>query len=118
MRSKSPTKNATANVTDPISAMLKIKAGLAYLNDDKKPLKIMFAPDAIRDITLQIDDPERFTAEVLGRDSKNRTSGQGSSGGGGHALHGAVPLAISLGDGGPNVEIKIAAKVFDNTRPK
>src|SRR3989338_4069110 len=67
-------KNSSlANVTDPISAMLKVKTGLAYLQNSE-PLKLLFAPDAIRDATINIDDREVFANEVLGSKSKNRTS--------------------------------------------
>ena len=101
------------NITDPISAMLKMKTGLAYLQNSR-PLDLVFAPDAIRDATINIDDRAAFTAEVLGPNSKNRTSAHAQISAGGHGAIGTISAGTLRGD--ENVQLTLAAKVFKSTK--
>ena len=101
--------------TDPISAFLKLASGLSYLQSGN-PVKLVFAPDAVRDTTISINDPERFYKDALDKETtKNRFGLAAKIGIGGHGAIGALGAGMLRGDR-ESVDVTLIAKVFEGAR--
>ena len=104
-----PESEAKSGATDPISATLKLKSGLAYLQNSE-PLRLFFGPDALRDTNIAVDDADEFYKNVLGPGSKNRTKMDAIINIGGHGAISIIAAAKLRQDA--NVECMLVAKVL------
>ena len=103
-----PDSEAKSGATDPISAILKLKNGLAWLQKSES-LKLFFGPDALRDTNIHVDDANEFHENVLGEKSKNRTKMEANINIGGHGALAIITAAKLRQD--TNVDCILVAKV-------
>jgi len=95
-------------VTDPITAYSKLISGMQYLKNSE--IKLVFAPDAVRDNGIMIDNVDQFIDDALKENSKNRMGMNAAIDIGGHGAIGIMAAAKLRQD--MNVDCTLVAKVF------
>jgi len=95
-------------ITDPITAYSKLISGTQYLKNSE--IKLVFAPDAVRDNEIMIDNVDQFIDDALKENSKNRMGMNATIKIGGHGAIGIISAATLRQD--MNVECALVAKVF------